>query len=235
MTTQLDLSIVIPVHNEQGAIAQLVNEIEKELFGMRWELICVDDGSIDRTLDVLREIAGRLPQLQVLHLDRQYGQSAALWRGLKATRGRIIVTLDGDGQNDPANIPILLAELDSADFVIGWRRERNDPWSKRIFSCLANYLRRLFTRSKIPDSGCSLRAFRREVISDIIPLRSLHRFLPTMLEMAGKRIRFVPVNHRSRSSGRSKYGFLDRLAAPIFDFILLQCIAIRRLPPELKS
>jgi glycosyltransferase involved in cell wall biosynthesis len=164
-------------------------------------------------------------------LERHCGQSAALWAGFSASRGQTIVTLDGDGQNDPADIPALVRELAAADLVIGCRRPRQDPLSKRLFAGMANAARNWLTGSRIPDSGCGLRAMRREVLACLVPFDGMHRFVPTLAEMAGLRVRSIDVRHRARRSGRSKYGILDRVAGPLLDCLMLRRLARRKLPP----
>ncbi len=193
--------------------------------GSHW----VDDGSGDGTRDELARLLARHPEVRALALTEHRGQSAALWAGLTAAQGRTIVTLDGDGQNDPADIPRLLAALESADLVIGCRRQRRDPLTKRVFARLANAARNLLTGSRLPDSGCGLKTMRREVLACLLPFDGMHRFLPTLVEIGGWRVRSVDVNHRPRSRGRSKYGVWGRLIGPLLDCLMLRRLARRRL------
>ncbi|MEX2175806.1 MAG: glycosyltransferase family 2 protein [Pirellulaceae bacterium] len=225
------LSLVIPVFNEAGNVAPLMVEVAQVLHATdaAWEVLFVDDASTDGTLAELRTLAGGQGSVRVLSLARQAGQSLALWAGLRAALGSSIVTLDGDGQNDPRDIPRLLAALDSADMVVGFRKRRCDPLVKRLFAGLANLARNFLTGSRLPDSGCGLRAFRRELLDCFLPFDGLHRFLPTMAEMAGYRVKSLEVNHRPRRRGRSKYGILDRLAGPLLDCLMLRRLKKRKL------
>jgi dolichol-phosphate mannosyltransferase len=234
------LSLLIPVHNEAGSVEPLARELQAQLpaTGLAWEILWIDDGSTDGTAAALESLLaswlkGALPSaaihLRVLRLARRSGQSAALWTGLSAARGQIIVTLDGDGQNDPADIPRLIEVLDRADMVVGQRVRRQDGLGKRVFARLANGLRNWLTGSQIPDSGCGLKAFRREVVASFLPFEGFHRFLPTMAEIAGYRVLSLPVNHRPRRQGRSKYGLVDRLIGPLLDCLMLCWLKKRRL------
>jgi dolichol-phosphate mannosyltransferase len=230
-TPRLALSVVIPVRNEGPSVAPLMRELAAALSAAAgpWEAIWVDDGSTDQTLAELRAVAAEFPQVRVLSQGRPGGQSAALWAGLAAARGAFLATLDGDGQNDPADLPRLVAELGGADLVIGHRRRRRDPLAKRLFSAVANRVRNVLTRSRIPDSGCSLRVFRREVLPCLIPFDGMHRFVPTMAEMAGWRVASLEVAHRPRRHGRSKYGIFDRMVGPLVDCLMLRRLGRRRL------
>jgi len=235
MTNDHLLSLVIPVHNEAGNVTVLLDALLLVLAAplsptvRAWEVIWVDDGSTDRTTDELIAAAAGNDRMRILRLPRRCGQSAALWTGLSAARGEVIVTLDGDGQNDPADIPRLLEALERADMVVGHRVRRHDRLGKRAFAWLANGLRNWLTGSQIPDSGCGLKAFRREVAASFLPFEGLHRFLPTMAEIAGYRVLSIRVNHRPRKRGRSKYGVLDRLIGPLLDCLMLSRLKKRRL------
>lgn len=211
-------------------MTNLMQEIVQVLDSRDFEVIWVDDASTDGTIDELAEFTQRFPQARVIRLSARGGQSLALWKGLQNARGYKMVTLDGDGQNDPKDMLRLLDELRDFEFVIGWRKQRMDRLSKRLFSCFANFSRNLITRSQIPDSGCALRAFHRDVISDLIPFHGLHRFLPTLAEIAGRRVRVIEVNCRPRERGKSKYGVFDRLCIPLLDCLMLAWLKIRRLP-----
>lgn len=217
------ISIVIPVFNEGPNVASLMRELEAVMgsLGRKWQVIWVNDGSTDDTLKELQQL--NPTHAYVIHKAKRNGQSSALLDGLIASRGATIVTLDGDGQIDPADIPALLTALDKADFAIGWRRTRQDDLSKRIFSRLANQVRNVITCSKLPDSGCSLRAFRRHILADLFPISSLHRFLPTIFELSGRRTAVVPVRHRPRVHGVSKYGVIDRIISPLLVCLWLRC------------
>ena len=218
-----DLSIVIPVFNERGNIIRLLDEIagNRDLAGC--EVICVDDHSDDDTLDVLHAAMPTMPMLRVLSHDRRRGQSAAIRNGVKAARGKWIATLDGDGQNDPADIPALASARDRADpavrLVGGWRVERHDGDSKRIASRIANAIRGRLLRDHTPDTGCGIKLFEREAFLDLPAFDHMHRYLPALMQRAGWKTASVPVRHRPRTSGRSKYNNLSRALVGIHDLI----------------
>ena len=216
----VDLSILLPVFNEEDCIAAVVREVADALrrLGRPFEIIAVDDGSTDGTAARLRALRADLPELRLLRLAANSGQSAALGAGFRAARGGIFVTLDADGQNDPADIPALVARLDSCDLCCGYRVSRQDTWSKRLGSRLANAVRNRALRERIRDTGCTLKAFRSEW-ADALPMqfRGMHRFLPALMAMAGARIAELPVNHRPRAAGRSKYTNWGRLKETLWD------------------
>lgn len=212
----LDLSVVIPVHNERDNVAPLLTEIEAalETMALTWEVIFVNDASRDDTLPVLRSLLRGHPRLRVLNQRTQSGQSSAVRTGVKAARGHWIATLDGDGQNDPADIPKLLAARDAGDAAIklyaGWRVQRKDSNSKRWASIIANAVRSRLLRDATPDTGCGLKLFERAVFLDLPYFDHMHRYLPALVKRAGWLCISVPVNHRERTAGQSKYGNLGR-------------------------
>jgi dolichol-phosphate mannosyltransferase len=216
MTTETDLSVVVPVHNERDNVAPLLMEIEAALtpLGLAWEALFVDDASRDDTLAVLRALRRDHPHLRVLHHRAQSGQSTAVRSGVKAARGRWIATLDGDGQNDPADIPKLLSARDGGDARVklyaGWRVQRKDSGSKRWASKIANAIRSRLLRDETPDTGCGLKLFERAVFLDLPYFDHMHRYLPALVKRAGWQSISVPVNHRERTAGKSKYGNLGR-------------------------
>ena len=216
----VDLSLLLPVFNEEDCIAAVVREAADVLrrLGRPFEIIAVDDGSTDGTSARLQALRADLPELRLLRLAANSGQSAALGAGFRAARGGIFVTLDADGQNDPADIPALVARLDSCDLCCGYRASRQDTWSKRLGSRLANAVRNRALRERIRDTGCTLKAFRSEW-ADALPMqfRGMHRFLPALMAMAGARIAELPVNHRPRAAGRSKYTNWGRLKETLWD------------------
>ncbi|MCP5367550.1 MAG: glycosyltransferase family 2 protein [Hyphomicrobiales bacterium] len=219
------LSVVVPVHDEAANIAPLVDEIRAALDGrLDYEIVYVDDGSGDGSDEVLRDLAAREPRLRVLRHRACCGQSAAIATGVAAARGAVIATLDGDGQNDPADIPALLATLQSADdadrlLVAGRRAKRRDTWLKRLSSRIANGVRASLLGDATPDTGCGLKVFRRDAFLDMPRFDHMHRFLPALMIRRGGRVVSVPVNHRPRARGRSKYGTLDRLWVGIIDLM----------------
>ncbi len=212
----LDLSVVVPVHNERDNVAPLVREIEAALapLALAFEIVYVDDHSRDDTLEQLRALKAAHPRLRVLHHRQQSGQSTALRTGIKAARGRWIATLDGDGQNDPADIPKLLAARDAGDpktkLYAGWRVQRRDSGSKRWASKIANAIRSRLLRDETPDTGCGIKLFERAVFLDLPYFDHMHRYLPALVKRAGWQSLSVPVNHRERTAGQSKYNNLQR-------------------------
>lgn len=209
------VSVVVPVLDEQDNIMPLVAEILVALRGcVPFEIVFVDDHSLDETPAVLRSLKPRVPELRVLRHASRFGQSAAIHSGVKAARGAWIATLDGDGQNDPADIPLLLAERANAapavKLLAGWRRERHDRAGKRVASRLANAIRARLLRDGTPDTGCGTKLFERAAFLDLPRFDHMHRFLPALMQRDGWLTVSVPVNHRPRPSGRSKYGTLGR-------------------------
>lgn len=213
------LSLVVPVFDERDNLGVLVAEVEAALadLGCPWEMIAVDDGSRDGSLDRLLELGRERCWLRVLTLGGHRGQSAALLAGFRAARGETVVTLDADLQNDPADIPLLLAALAGHDVVSGVRHERRDRWLRRISSRLANGLRRRVLDDGIHDVGCSLKAYRREVLAEVPAFDGMHRFLPALVRLRGARVCEIEVRHRPRLRGRSKYGVRNRLGRGIVD------------------
>ena len=216
------LSVVVPVHNERDNIVPLIEEIVAALRGrVALEIVYVDDASRDDSLAVLREARQRFPELRVLRHLSQSGQSTAVRTGVKAARGAWIATLDGDGQNDPADIPKLLAARDAGEAAVkcyaGWRVNRRDDALKRVSSKVANAVRSRILRDATPDTGCGLKLFEREAFLDLPYFDHMHRFLPALFQRAGWQVRSVPVNHRPRTRGVSKYGMWNRLWVGIVD------------------
>ena len=218
-----ELSVVVPVFNEQDNVAPLVREIVAALRGLAaFEIIFVDDHSRDGTLAVLQALKADVPELRVLQHAAQSGQSAAIRNGVKAARGAWIATLDGDGQNDPADIPRLLARAEAEDgpiLVAGHRVNRRDSWVKRRSSRIANRVRARLLGDATPDTGCGLKVFPRALFLDLPHFDHMHRFLPALVLRQGGRVVSEPVNHRPRLRGASNYGTLDRLAVSLFDLV----------------
>lgn len=220
---EVAVSVVVPVKDEAGNAAPLAREIAAALAGgPAHEIIFVDDGSGDGTADTLLALKTELPQLRVLRHARNLGQSRSIRTGALAARGDVIVTLDGDGQNDPADIPALLAALESEPgiaMVSGVRVKRQDSASRRLASRLGNGLRNALLGDGAIDTGCGLKAVRRPVFLNLPYFDHMHRFLIALVQREGGKVRFVPVNHRPRLSGRSKYTNLGRLLVSVHDLL----------------
>jgi dolichol-phosphate mannosyltransferase len=230
-------SVVIPIKNEEDNIKDLVQEIEPVMEGLRqrWELICVDDGSTDRSLLILQDLCRQKPFMRILSFTRNFGQSAAFAAGFKAARGEIIITLDGDRQNDPADIPKLTAAIADCDLVVGWRINRKDTFQKKIISRLSNSVRSRLCRDGIHDTGCSLKVYRKEALSTIKMYRGMHRFLPALFKIEGFRVKEIPVNHRQRCRGVTKYHLFNRSLGPIVDMFVVRWMRHRSLHPQVRE
>ncbi len=218
----IDLSVVVPIYNEYDSLPVLLAAISEVLETMTrsCELLCVDDGSTDGSSDRLRQLVTSYPQLRAVILRRNYGQTAAMAAGFDHARGAVIITMDGDLQNDPTDIPRLLAKLDEGyDLVSGWRKDRQDNTLTRLVpSKIANWLIARVTGVQLHDYGCSLKAYRAEVIHDMNLYGELHRFLPALAFIEGARITEIPVQHHARQFGRSKYG-LGRTLRVVMDLL----------------
>jgi dolichol-phosphate mannosyltransferase len=217
-----DLSVVVPVHNERDNVIPLISEIAAALRGLcDFEIVYVDDRSRDDTVAVLTLAKNQFPELRVLLHKTQSGQSTAVRTGVKAARGAWIATLDGDGQNDPADIPKLIAMRDASPPQIklfaGWRVNRQDTGSKRYASRIANAIRSRLLRDETPDTGCGIKLFERALFLDLPYFDHMHRYLPALVQRAGWQVKSVPVNHRARGAGVSKYNNLNRALVGISD------------------
>ncbi|WP_373479632.1 glycosyltransferase family 2 protein [Geminocystis sp.] len=218
----MDLSLVIPIYNEAENIPLLIDAITNSLKDTKltYEIICVDDGSQDKSTDILREIAQKNLYVKAVILRRNYGQTPAMAAGFETATGKVIITLDGDLQNDPADIPLLLSKLEEGyDLVSGWRKNRQDDALTRLLpSKIANIIIGKITGVKLHDYGCSLKAYRKELIADLNLYGELHRFLPALAYIEGAKITEIPVNHHPRRFGKSKYG-LGRTFRVIMDLL----------------
>lgn len=221
------VSVILPVFNERGNLEPLHARLTDtlKLAGRDYEVIYVDDGSTDGSWEVMKNLAAADPRVRLVRLRRNFGQTQALAAGFAYARNAILVTLDADLQNDPADIPRLIEALgDSTDLVAGWRRRRQDPWlTRRLPSSIANFLTRLLSRVPLHDFGCTLRAYRREVVEDVRLYGEMHRFLPVLVAWVGGRIAEVEVSHRPRTRGASKYGLL-RTYKVLVDLVTLKFI-----------
>ncbi len=238
------LSVVVPVRNEATNIKPLIDEITKALPHVAHEIVYVDDGSTDGTLEELRAVQRELPTLIIRRHVTSCGQSAAIVTGVRVASGLWIATLDGDGQNDPADIPRLLQQAqieDAADHAAspvlfaGHRTTRRDTQIKRISSRVANRVRSTLLGDATPDTGCGLKLFRRSAFMELPHFDHMHRFLPALFMRAGGRVTSVPVNHRPRLRGQSNYGTLDRLAVGIVDLAGVAWLQRRWRRPEVET
>jgi dolichol-phosphate mannosyltransferase len=235
----MDFSIVIPVKDEAESAAELAAEVSQAMSGAgcSWECVWVNDGSSDGTAEVLRRVVRESPNHRLVDLERNYGQSAALAAGLAEARGEICGTLDGDGQNDPADLPLLLRQLldGRVDMVNGVRAKRRDSWVRRLSSKVANGFRNWLTGEQVTDVGCAIRVFRRECVAHVPVFKGMHRFLPTLVRMQGYRISESPVRHRPRTRGRTKYGINNRLWVGIVDTVAVCWMQRRLVWPRVRT
>ncbi len=241
-TAEIEISVVVPVHDEAPNLRALIEEIETALAPLaEFEILYVDDGSTDGTHEALGQLAGEFPRLRFLRHRARSGQSAAISSGVAAARAPLIATLDGDGQNDPADIPGLLEIYrqhkteGGALMIAGRRLGRRDPWLKRFSSRIANGVRGGLLGDGTPDTGCGLKLFARGAFLALPRFDHMHRFLPALMQARGGRVLSVPVAHRPRGGGRSKYGLFDRLWVGIFDLFGVMWLARRAIRPEIEK
>lgn len=224
-------SVVIPLKNEAENIPALIDELEPVMqsLGKPWELICIDDGSTDETQKVLKNLFEHKPYLHLILFKGNYGQSSAFDAGFKKARGKLIITLDGDGQNDPKDIPHLIQLIENCDLVCGIRLNRKDSFSKRLVSKMANFVRNQLCEDGIQDTGCSLKVYRKECLDKIKMYQGMHRFLPALFKIEGFRIQQTPVNHRERLKGKSNYHFFNRSFNTVADLFAVNWMKKRHL------
>jgi dolichol-phosphate mannosyltransferase len=230
-------SLVVPVYNEAANLPALIDEITAVMddLGQAWELLVVDDGSTDQTQALFAARAQHDKHIVSLRLERNRGQSAALAAGFTQARGNIVITLDGDRQNDPTDIPQMIAALQQCDLVCGRRMRRQDNWWRLIFSAVANTVRKRICDDGIHDAGCALKAFRRDCLPHIKLFDGMHRFLPALFRLEGYRVREIPVRHRPRTAGRSKYPWYRRLLKPLIDLCAVAWMRKRHLGYRVES
>ena len=230
MTPQV--SVVIPVYNEAENVSELQRELASALKEISHEILFVDDGSQDRTVDRIK----RTSSVRVLEFEKNAGQSAAIYAGLMAAGGNVLVLIDGDLQNDPHDIPRLLEEIDKgADLVCGYRANRKDTWFKRVQSQIANSVRSRFTKDGVRDTGCTLKAMRRECIEALVPFHGMHRFIPALIKGFGYKITEIPVTHRARLHGFSKYSFGNRALHATIDMFGVRWLLGRQIKIRVKQ
>lgn len=226
------VSVVVPLFNEEENVPLLQAELTSALSGLDYEIIFVDDGSTDGTV---QRIAPN-PRVRLVQFERNAGQSAAMYAGLNSARGAVAVLIDGDLQNDPADIPKLLAEIErGADLVCGYRAQRKDTMVKRITSRVANFVRSRFTKDGVRDTGCTLKAMKRECVTALLPFKGMHRFIPALVKGAGYRLVEIPVNHRPRRFGQSKYGLGNRALRATTDMFGVRWLLSRRLNYKVRE
>jgi glycosyltransferase involved in cell wall biosynthesis len=226
------ISVIVPLFNEEENMSILQSELKAALDGIDHEMIFVDDGSIDRTLEQIETA----PNVRVIRFEKNTGQSAAIYAGLQAAHGAITVLIDGDLQNDPTDIPRLLAEIDrGADLVCGYRARRKDTLLKRLTSRIANFVRSRFTKDYVRDTGCTLKAMRRDCVSALLPFKGMHRFIPALVKGAGYRLVEIPVSHRRRRFGQSKYGLGNRALRATIDMFGVRWLLSRRFNYKIRG
>jgi len=210
----------------------LQTELREALSGLDYEIVFVDDGSMDRTVSRI----ATAPNIRLIRFEKNTGQSAAIYAGLQAARGATAVLIDGDLQNDPADIPRLLAEIArGADLVCGYRAQRKDTLLKRLTSWIANSVRSRFTKDGVRDTGCTLKAMRRECVGALVPFKGMHRFIPALVKAAGYRLVEIPVNHRPRRFGQSKYGLSNRALRATIDMFGVRWLLSRRFNYKVRE
>lgn len=230
------ISFVIPVYNEEDNVERLFDELSQVAIELRqpYEIVLVDDCSTDGSLAIIRGLAARHPQVRYLSFAVNCGQSAALYAGFQQATGDVVITMDADLQNDPADIPKLLSYLGEYDMVNGWRADRQDTLSKKVASRFGNFVRNRLTWETIHDTGCSLKVMRGDMLKRIHMFRGLHRFLPTLMRLQGARVIEVPVHHRPRMHGESKYNNLQRGIEGLYDVIAVRWMIKRHLTIRIR-
>ncbi len=227
-----EVSVVVPLFNEEESISLLQTELSAALKNFDYEIVFVDDGSADCTADRIE----RKMNVRLIRFEKNAGQSAAIYAGVMAARGATLVLIDGDLQNDPADIPRLLAEIArGADLVCGYRAQRRDTRVKRLTSRIANAVRSRFTKDGVRDTGCTLKAMRHECVSALVPFKGMHRFIPALVKGAGFGLVEIPVNHRLRRFGRSKYGLGNRALRATIDMFGVRWLLSRRLNYKIRE
>lgn len=234
---QVEISVVVPVYNEEENLPVLIPQIAKVLnpLGETYEMIFVDDGSTDRSRHLLKEMVSHCPQIRIIGFKENRGETAAGAAGLKEARGKIVITLDADLQNDPKDIPRMLEYLKDYDMVTGWREKREDSWVKRITSKIANRIRNGLSGEAIRDSGCTFRAYKRECLQNLKLYKGMHRFMPTLVKMEGFRVIEIPIAHHPRKFGVSKYTTWNRMWRAFIDLLAVKWMKSRHIHYEIEE
>ena len=231
-TSSPEISVIVPVYNEEENVPILQAELKAALRAIDHELIFVDDGSADHTVERIETD----PNVRVIRFEKNAGQSAAMYAGLQAAHGAILVLIDGDLQNDPADIPKLVSEISKgADLVCGYRALRRDTRVKRLTSRIANAVRSRYTKDGVRDTGCTLKAMRRECVGALVPFKGMHRFIPALIKDAGYQLVEIPVNHRPRRFGQTKYGLGNRAVRATMDMFGVRWLLSRRLKYKIRE
>jgi dolichol-phosphate mannosyltransferase len=235
--SEISLSVVVPVYNEEENLPHLIPQIAQvlEAVGKPFEMIFVDDGSADKSRNVLKEMVSSYPQIHILGFKKNCGETAAIAAGLKEARGQIVITMDADLQNDPKDIPRMLEYLHEYDMVTGWREERDDPWVKRISSKIANAIRNRLSGETIRDSGCTFRAYKRECLQNLKLFKGMHRFMPTLVKMEGFRVIEIPIAHHPRKFGVTKYTTWNRMWRALVDLLAVKWMKSRHIDYEIEE
>ena len=232
-----EISIVIPVYNEEESLTELFNELKEvlEKHSLDFEIIFIDDGSKDRSGTILKEFAQKDKRVKVICFEKNAGQSAAFAAGFQLVQGGVAITMDADLQNDPRDIPLLLEKIKSYDVVCGWRANRRDNLVRKISSKIANSIRNWLSEEEIKDIACALKAFRRECLQGFPYFNGMHRFFPTLIKMEGYSVTEVKVNHRHRRYGEAKYGIRNRAFRGLNDLLAVRWMKKRRINYAIKE
>jgi len=233
----IDISVVVPVYNEEENLPILIHQLMEVLEELRkpYEMIFVDDGSVDGSRNIIREMAAQYPQIRLLGFKKNCGETAADTAGLKEARGKVVITIDADLQNDPKDIPRMVEYLKEYDMVTGWREKRDDPWVKRITSKIANGIRNWVSGETIHDSGCTFRAYKQECLQNLKLYKGMHRFMPTLVKMEGFRVIEIPIAHHPRKFGVSKYTTLNRMWRAFIDLLVVRWMKSRHIRYEIEE
>jgi dolichol-phosphate mannosyltransferase len=234
---EIEISVVVPVYNEEKNLPILVPRLTEVLRGLGkpYEMVFVDDGSTDASRQVLKEMASEGSFIRIVGFKKNCGETAAGAAGLKEARGKVVITIDADLQNDPKDIPRMLEYLNDYDMVTGWRQKRDDSWVKRITSKIANSIRNRLSGEEIRDSGCTFRAYKRECLQNLKLFKGMHRFMPTLVKMEGFRVIEIPIAHHPREFGVSKYTTWNRMWRAFVDLLAVKWMRSRHIKYEIEE